>query len=290
MRQPEADLTMKLDLQLELERLRAENDRLQREVVELQRTAAIGQLLSTTAHEFNNILMTVMNYAKMALRNPDQAFRDKSLNRILTASQRACQITNSVLGMARNRSDAMEPTQLSDLIHESLILLERELQKYRVQVELQLSATPAVLAHGNQIQQVLLNMLINARQAMPQGGRLIIQLKPDETAQTVDLSIRDFGTGIAPENLPKIFEPRFTTKTGPDQSGKGGSGLGLSTCRQIIQAHGGKIRVESSLGQGTCFTIKLPVHRPAAAIPGPHFIQVHQDFLPNHASGNQAGL
>ncbi|HMP77892.1 MAG TPA: ATP-binding protein [Pirellulaceae bacterium] len=273
----------------EVKQLREEIERLQHEIVELQRYSAIGQLLSTTAHEFNNVLMTVMNYAKMAIRNPDPAFRDKSLNRILTASQRACQITNSVLGMARNRGDQMEPTQLADLINESLILLEREMQKYRVQIELQLSPVPLVIAHGNQIQQVLLNMLINARQAMPAGGRLIIQLKENPSTNTVDLSIRDFGTGIAPEHLPRIFESRFTTKTGPDATGKGGSGLGLSTCRQIIQAHGGKIRVESALGQGTCFTIKIPAHHPAAAVPAPHFSAVQPNYLPNQPAGNHDG-
>ncbi len=250
-------------LQLDIERLRQENECLQCQVVELQRVSAIGQLMSTTTHEFNNALMTIMNYAKMGLRNTDPTFREKSLTRILQASERAAKITHAVLGMARNRSDQFEPTQLSTLIHESMILLEKEMQKYRVHVELELESVPDVPVIANQIQQILLNLCTNSRQAMPNGGRLVIRLKHDLECQTVDLIVRDYGGGIAPEHLSRIFEPRFTTKSGPDATGKGGTGLGLSACRNIVQAHGGKIRVESTVGKGTSFTIKLPVTRPA---------------------------
>ncbi|MEQ1902745.1 MAG: ATP-binding protein, partial [Pirellulaceae bacterium] len=140
-------------------------------------------------------------------------------------------------------------------------LLEREMQKYRVSVELEIDEVPKVPVVANQIQQVLLNLLTNARQAMPTGGRLLIRLSHDAVARTVDLFVRDFGTGIPPEKLSKIFDPYFTTKSGPDETGKGGTGLGLSACRTIIQAHQGKIRVESTVGKGTAFTIKLPLVR-----------------------------
>ena len=115
------------------------------------------------------------------------------------------------------------------------------------------------LACGNQIQQVLLNLLTNARQAMPNGGRVMIRVAPDAAAGTVDLSIRDTGTGIPTEQLPHIFDRYFTTKHGPDESGKGGTGVGLSMCREIIEQHQGRIRVESTVGVGTAFTLKLPV-------------------------------
>jgi signal transduction histidine kinase len=126
-----------------------------------------------------------------------------------------------------------------------------------------LPEVPAVRANGNQLQQVLLNPLINARQAMPKGGRLAIRLRYDADQQWVELTIRDTGVGIPREDLPRIFEPFFSTKSGPDASGKGGTGLGLSTCRTIIEAHGGRIRVESSLGKGTAFVLRLP---PATAV------------------------
>jgi signal transduction histidine kinase len=106
---------------------------------------------------------------------------------------------------------------------------------------------------------VLLNLLINARQAMPSGGRIAIKLLHDAENDMIDLVVRDNGTGISPEVLPKIFDSFFTTKKGPDASGKGGTGLGLSMCREIIESHHGRIRVESSVGKGTAFTLKLPV-------------------------------
>ena len=114
------------------------------------------------------------------------------------------------------------------------------------------------MANGNQIQQVLLNLLINARQAMPQGGVILIKLAYDAASQLVELTVRDNGSGMPPDVLRKIFDPFFSTKSGPDASGKGGTGLGLSMCRDIIEAHHGRIRVDSTVGSGTAFNIKLP--------------------------------
>ena len=238
---------------------------LQEQLLHTQRLAALGELVGTTTHEFNNVLMTILNYAKMGLRYSDDATREKAFQKILAASQRATQITNSVLGMARNRSQQIEPTSLSTLVEESLILLERELNKYRISVETSLEDVPDVMACGNQIQQVLMNLIINARQAMLEGGRLIIRLEHDSKNQAVNLIVRDFGSGMDPSTLQQIFDPFFTTKQGPDETGKGGTGIGLSSCRDIIEQHGGKIRVESSLGKGTCFTIKLPQAKTTSA-------------------------
>lgn len=246
------------ELQQQIEQLRADNQSLRQRVDQMQRMTALGELVSTTTHEFNNVLMTIMNYAKMGMRHRDDATRDKALDKILNASQRAAKITNSVLAMARNRSTTFEPTNLKKLIDETMILLEREMHKYRIAVDLELEEVPEVPAIGNQLQQVLMNLLINARQAMDDGGRLIVGLKHDTKTAAVHLSVRDFGSGIAEEKLRKIFQPYFSTKDGPDASGKGGTGLGLSTCKNIIEAHGGKIRVESGVGKGTCFTLMLP--------------------------------
>ncbi|MCH5377776.1 MAG: ATP-binding protein, partial [Planctomycetes bacterium] len=194
----------------------------------------------------------------------------------------ASKITNSVLGMARNRSESFEPTDLVGLIEETLVLLEREMRKYRISVETHLAAVPAARAVGNQIQQVILNLLINARQAMPDGGRVIIRLEHSTENDTVDLTIRDTGCGIPAEKLQRIFDPFFSTKQGPDASGKGGTGLGLSACRHIVESHRGRIRVESSVGAGTAFTIKLPVyHKPPVAAPPVAMPQPHSDALPH---------
>jgi signal transduction histidine kinase len=146
-----------------------------------------------------------------------------------------------------------------------MLLLEREMAKYRVRVETHLEATPPAMANGNQVQQVLMNLMINARQAMPNGGMLMIRLGYDAAANMVELVVRDTGSGMTPEVLRKIFDPYFSTKAGPDSSGKGGTGLGLSTCRDIIESHKGRIRVESTVGKGTAFTIKLPAALPAVA-------------------------
>jgi signal transduction histidine kinase len=232
---------------------------LEQQLVQAQKMSALGLLVGTTTHEFNNVLMTIINYAKLGLRATDQESRTKAFDKILAAGNRAAKITNGVLSLARNRSNGFEPTDLQRIIDDTLVLLERELQKYRVQLELKVTPTPKVMANGNQIQQVLLNLMINARQAMPEGGRLIVGLRHDTEANVVELSVRDSGTGMSTEVLHRIFDNFFTTKSGADESGRGGTGLGLSACRHIIEAHKGKIRVESAPGKGTLFTVKLPV-------------------------------
>jgi signal transduction histidine kinase len=169
--------------------------------------------------------------------------------------------------MARNRSLNQEPTDLKLVVEDTLILLERELNKYRVTVDKQFQPIPEAMVCSNQIQQVLLNLLINARQAMPGGGRVLIRLAHDAESNTVDLVVRDYGCGIPADKITKIFDPFYTTKSGPDASGKGGTGLGLSLCKDIIEAHHGRIRVDSTPGKGTAFTLKLPVVVAAPAAP-----------------------
>lgn len=236
----------------ELELLRAQLDH-------SRRMAVVGELTSTTTHEFNNLLMTILNYAKLGQRHKDGETRDKAFTRILDAANRAAKITNSVLSMARNRSGQMEPTDFKPIVEDTLLLLEREFRKYRVGLEVQLDdKLPQVNAVGNDLQRVLINLLVNARQATPEGGSVRISLQADQKTGELVLTIRDNGTGIPAEILPRIFEPFFSTKAGPDASGKGGTGVGLAACKEIIDAHAGRIRVESSVGKGTAFLIRLP--------------------------------
>jgi signal transduction histidine kinase len=232
---------------------------LRRELLEARKQASLGELLGTTTHEFNNALTTILNYARLGIRHRDQPTRDKALERILSAGTRAAKITASVLSMARNRSARFEPVDLQLLVEDVLVLLEREMMKYRVQVEREFAPVPKVSANPGQLQQVLLNLLVNARQAMPSGGRLILRLFTDEPSGFVDLTVRDTGCGMPPEVLRRIFEPHFSTKSGPDETGKGGTGLGLSSCREIVEAHRGRIRAESAPGRGTAITIRLPL-------------------------------
>jgi signal transduction histidine kinase len=231
---------------------------LEAQLLQSQKLTALGELVSTITHEYNNVLTTIINYAKLGLRHKDAPTRDKALDKILTAGHRAAKLTNGILAFARNRTGGFEPTDLTRVIDDSILLLERELSKYRVRIECQIQPTEAAWANGNQIQQVLLNLLINARQAMPGGGVVMIRLAQEAPGELIELSVRDTGCGIPADKLPKIFDRFFTTKTGPDASGKGGTGLGLAMCRDIIEAHHGRIRVESTVGRGTSFTLKLP--------------------------------
>ena len=239
---------------------------LKNELRKMQALAALGELTGTATHEFNNILMTIINYAKLGIRNRDDASRDKALAKILEASERAAKITRTILAQARNRSESFEPTDLGEIVRDALVLLEREMRKYRVAVETEIDPeTPAAIASGNQIQRVLLNLLINARQSMPDGGTILIRLQPSRESGFVELVVRDSGSGIPRESLPQIFDAFYTTKEGPDDSGKGGTGLGLAACKEIIDSHRGRIRVESTVGRGTAFIIRLPTTRDSQA-------------------------
>ena len=248
-----------MSLQAERDERAAEVAALRRQLLDMQKSAWLGELLGTTTHEFNNALTTILNYAKMGLRHQDEPTRDKALNRILSASTKAAKITASVLGMARSRSTRLEPVGIEAVIEDALVLLEREMMKYRVQVEREFAEVTRIQGNPGQIQQVLLNLMVNARQAMDGGGRLILRLAAAPNGQGVDLTVRDTGCGMTPEVMRRMFEPNFSTKAGPDETGKGGSGLGLATCLEIIEGHRGRVRVESTPGKGTAITIRFPL-------------------------------
>ena len=233
---------------------------LEEQLMQTQRLMALGELTGSLVHEFNNISMILIESTKMVLRQKDEQSRTKMLNKILTVANKASKITNAARrAVATNKKSKLEPTNFAALVEDVLLLLEREMNKYRIVVEKSLGEQmPEIIADENQITQVVLNLLINARQAMPHGGRLSLKMSYDEENEMIDFVVRDFGCGISQENLPRIFEPFYTTKSGPDDSGKGGTGLGLASCKTIIEQHQGSIRVKSTEGKGTSFTIKLP--------------------------------
>lgn len=251
--------TESLALQQELEKLRLENANLKKQIRAAAAMISLGELVSTTTHEFNNVLMTIINYAKFGLRHQDAPSRDNAFDKIYQAGNRASKITQSVLGMARNRSPKPEATSLTELTDAALLVLEREMNKYRIAVVKEYAENlPEALVCGNQIQQILLNLLTNARQAMSAGGEILIQIQFDPADEMLVLKVRDYGAGIPEDVLPHIFEPFYSTKEGPDASGKGGTGLGLAMCKEIVDEHRGKIRVQSTVGKGTLFTLKFP--------------------------------
>jgi signal transduction histidine kinase len=231
---------------------------LRRQVAELQRVSSLGVLAGGICHELNNILTPVLNYAKLGLRNPDPAFQRRAFEKILEAAQRAASLTGGVLGLVRPQADRRDPADLVRLAEEVLLLTNKDLQKHRVRLEFRAVGRPHAKVNPAQIQQVLLNLIINARQAMPDGGELRVTVAPDATGRMAEIRVADSGVGIAPEDLRRIFEPFFTTKIGPDSSGLGGTGLGLPVCREIVEAHKGRLRAESRVGQGTTFTLRLP--------------------------------
>ena len=235
-----------------------EVEALRRQVVALQRVSSLGVLAGGVCHELNNALTPILNYAKLGLRNPDPKYRERAFEKILEAAQRAAAISGGVLGLARPHADRREPADLVRLAEEVILLVGKDLSRNRVQLDLQSIGRPHARVSPAQIQQVLLNLVINARQAMPKGGTIRVRVAEDATARLAELSVADTGTGIAPADLRHIFDPFFTTKNGPDDSGLGGTGLGLSVCRDIVEAHHGRLRAESRLGQGTTFTLRLP--------------------------------
>ncbi len=237
----------------------SEADLLREQLVRAQRLCSVGTLASSVAHEFNNILTTIINYAKLGLRPQcSEASRIEALEKILKGSQRAAAIVGSMLGYARNQANQREMTDLVALVEDVLLLCEKDLSKHQIQLEKKFQGRPKAPVIRGQIEQILLNLIINARQAMPHGGRLTVEVRSNPAAQLAEIRISDTGVGIPPEKLRLIFDPFYTTKE-PDEEGHGGNGLGLSVCRQIIEQHQGRIRVESLVGKGAKFTVKLPL-------------------------------
>ena len=236
-----------------------ETEVLRQQLLRAQRLSSVGELASSIAHEFNNILTTIINSAKLGMRNPDPGEKQQAFERVVKAGRRAADIAGGMLGYARKATTTRQPCDLAGLVEEVLVLTNKDLAKHRVQVDTRIAARPTVWAVPGQVEQILVNLVLNARQAMPNGGRLRVEVRDDQAGEVAEVRVADTGVGIPPDQLRQIFEPFFTTKQ-PDEYGRGGTGLGLSVCRQIIEQHHGRIRVESVAGKGSAFTVKLP-HR-----------------------------
>jgi signal transduction histidine kinase len=239
----------------------SETETLRQQLLQAQRLSSVGELASSIAHEFNNILTTIINSAKLGMRNQEHTEKQLAFERIVKAGQRAATIAGGMLGFARKSGTHRQNCDIARLVEEVLILTEKDLTKHRIHVETRLFARPVARVVPGQIEQILVNLVINARQAMPNGGRLKIEVRENDAADVVEVRVADTGVGIPPDQLRLIFEPFFTTKQ-PDEYGRGGTGLGLSVCRQIIEQHHGRIRVESVVGKGSTFTVKLPKRLP----------------------------
>lgn len=237
-----------------------QNKALKSEIDRIQPLASIGLISSMIAHELNNILTPLANYAQLSLDHPEDAeLRVKALQKTVLNCQRACRIQQSLLALVNGQHQPKQPANLKNLVDEVFTCMCRDFSKDKITINIDIPVDLKVSVVPAQIQQVIMNLVLNARQALlPQGG--IISIRAQRTDDKVVISVSDTGRGIPPELLSRIFEPFVTTKTGlaaaPEE---GGSGLGLAFCRQVVTAHNGVITVESGADQGTIFRIILPI-------------------------------
>jgi signal transduction histidine kinase len=247
-------------LRQELEEARGRIARLEQSLVESQRMATVGQLASRMAHEFNNILMLIVGRADQALKYGDAALREKALQKAVECGQRAADIVAGLLGYATGRQMQSQLIAADALVDAAVNLIAWDLPKSGIQVVRQYDAVATVRVVPGRIEQVLLNLMLNARAAMKQrGGRLTVSVARAEDNGYVALKVQDTGCGIPKEHLDKIFDPFFTTRPRHAGGEERGTGLGLPVARDLVRQAGGEIHVSSRPGAGSTFTVLLPI-------------------------------
>ena len=249
----------RLSLHRRLEDQQHQNDALKSRFAQLQHLANMGTASYMIAHEINNLLTPLRNYASFALNNPDdKALAEKALQRVVRNCERASKITESMLAIANGQTQEKKEARLLTLVEEIFTCLCRDFAKDGITVETCIAEDLTVWAVPVQIQQVLMNLILNARDAMlPRGG--VLTIKATERSDAVEIEVSDTGDGIEPADLKNIFGSFFTTKTGKKSPSEySGSGLGLAFCKKIIDGHDGLISVESKVSQGSKFKITLP--------------------------------
>ena len=233
-----------------------ERDELERRLVQADKLSSIGLLAAGVAHEVNTPLAVISTYAQMLAKQiSEDGQKSRLLEKIAKQTFRASEIVNSLLNFSRVSPTAFDEVSLNRVIQETLPLVEHQMETAGIRLQLDLEEPlPPVKANAGKLQQVFLNLFLNARDAMETGGTLEVRSRSEGPAVWVD--VIDTGRGILPENLPRIFDPFFTTKTG-----RKGTGLGLSVTYGIVREHGGVIEVESRPGQGTRFHLEFPLAR-----------------------------
>ena len=236
-----------------LERGMRDLEQAQASLIQAEKAAAIGRLAASLAHEINNPLQSLNNCLHLSLR-PDVPSDRKEMYLSLACGEveRLVGIVNRMLNFYRpSTGETRTETRINQLLDDVLVLVEKQLEHTEIEVKLDWDPNmPTILAVPNDLRQVFLNLILNAVDAMPEGGRLDISTRRVDDTQ-VRVAIRDSGRGIPEEHLSRIYEPFFTTK---DR----GTGLGLSISYGIVKALGGTIEVESAVGVGTTFTLQFP--------------------------------
>ena len=245
------DITERIDLESQLS--------------QAEKLSSIGLLAAGVAHEVNTPLAVISSYAQMLAKQVQGDEKQSALlDKITKQTFRASEIVNNLLNFSRTAGGEFADVNINQVIHDTLSLLEHQLKSARVRIEEDLySDLPPI--HGNigKLQQVFLNLFLNAKDAMQGGGTLLVTTR---NGSGVTVSISDTGSGIAPEHVSRIYDPFFTTKTAPRNGERRGTGLGLSVTYGIIQEHAGKIWVESREGQGTTFYLEFPFVRKAVNV------------------------
>ncbi|MFL5346582.1 MAG: ATP-binding protein [Hyalangium sp.] len=230
---------------------------LEKRIIHAEKLASIGQLAASVVHEINNPMTAVAAYSESLLMNarlrPDASPADvDKLRKIQESSQRILRFTKDLVSYARPAKDKPELVQLNALLDRAVGYCEHVVVQAKVSVRREYAELPPISAVRANLVQVFVNLITNACHAMRPGGQVTLTTRQE--GQEVVAEVRDTGTGIEPKNLSRIFDPFFTTK----EEGKG-TGLGLSIVQGIVESHGGRITVKSTLGQGTAFTLRLPL-------------------------------
>jgi signal transduction histidine kinase len=221
-----------------------------------QRLATVGTMTAMVAHEFNNILTPIINYAQMASRNP--AMLGKAVARAADGGRRATCICKAILGMTREEDDEPEAFPLVELVQQTLDAMARPLARDRIKLLVDIPADLRLTARRIELQQVLLNLLINARTAvLSRRAMRQIQVAAHQRDGKILIRVCDNGEGICRRHIGQIFQPFYSTRHS-GEGDAGGHGLGLTICLEIITAMGGTISADSEPGQGATFTIVLP--------------------------------
>jgi PAS domain S-box-containing protein len=242
----------------ERKKMEEEKEKLQAQLVQSAKMAAVGTLTSGITHGFSNLLQIMVGHVAFAQRTKKREDMKHALNIILDTSDRATKIIKDLLTFSKSELSEKELYDITEAIESVLSLVEEQLKKHNIKMVRKYERTPAIKVNKTEMQQVFLAIVINARDAMlPKGGKLEICVK--QVKGNIEVSFSDTGKGIEKENLSKVFEPFYTTKGALGGSAVPGIGLGLSVSYGIIQRHRGTIEVNSQVGQGTTFTVKLPV-------------------------------
>jgi PAS domain S-box-containing protein len=238
---------------------------LEAQLSQADKLSSIGLLAAGVAHEVNTPLAVISSYAQMLSKQlQGDPQRGALLEKITRQTFRASEIVNNLLNFSRTSSTEFTAVDVNKVIHDTLALLEHQLKTSRIQVENELKENlPPIIGNAGRLQQVFLNLFLNAKDAMNNGGTLRVATLNGEN---VSVMVSDTGTGIAHEHIQRIYDPFFTTKVASREGQGRGTGLGLSVTYGIIQEHSGKIRVESRPGEGTTFYLDFPLTRKAVNV------------------------